>query len=127
MKTKIKFLIPVVFILMVFLSFTFSTKAVNPYQCDTENVSFAGGEKLVYKLYYNLGLLWIPAGEVTFTVRENKENYELKAIGKTYKTYESIFKVNDYFYSKIDKKTLLPQNFVRIVHEDNYTLYDSIR
>ena len=127
MKTKIKFLIPVVFILMVFLSFTFSTKAVNPYQCDTENVSFAGGEKLVYKLYYNLGLLWIPAGEVTFTVRENKENYELKAIGKTYKTYESIFKVNDYFYSKIDKKTLLPQNFVRIVHEGNYTLYDSIR
>ena len=112
---------------MVFLSFTFSTKAVNPYQCDTENVSFAGGEKLVYKLYYNLGLLWIPAGEVTFTVRENKENYELKAIGKTYKTYESIFKVNDYFYSKIDKKTLLPQNFVRIVHEGNYTLYDSIR
>ena len=54
MKTKIKFLIPVVFILMVFLSFTFNTKAVNPYQCDTENVSFAGGEKLVYKLYYNL-------------------------------------------------------------------------
>ena len=111
----------------VFLSFTFSTKSVNPYQCDTENVSFAGGEKLVYKLYYNLGVLWIPAGEVTFTVRENKENYELKAIGKTYKTYESIFKVNDYFYSRIDKKTLLPQNFVRIVHEGNYTLYDSIR
>ena len=83
MKIKIKLIIPVILALTVFLSFTFSTKSVNPYQCDTENVSFAGGEKLVYKLYYNLGVLWIPAGEVTFTVRENKENYELKAIGKT--------------------------------------------
>jgi hypothetical protein len=95
--------------------------------CDLTNTAFAGGENLVYKVYYNLGFVWIPAGEVTFNVKENMDYYELIAQGKTYKSYENIFKVNDYFYTKVDKKSLLPQNFVRIVEEGNYKVYDSIR
>jgi hypothetical protein len=113
-------------IAILLTAFSEHTKKIAVEQCSIENNSFAGGEKLVYKMYYNLGLLWIPAGEVTFSVNESKENFELKAVGKTYKSYESIFKINDYFYSKVDKKTLLPKNFVRIVEEGNYRLYDSI-
>jgi hypothetical protein len=95
--------------------------------CNLANDAFAGGENLVYKVYYNLGFVWIPAGEVTFKAKENQEHYEFIAEGKTYKNYESIFKVNDYFYTKVDKKSMLPQNFVRIVEEGNYRVYDSIR
>jgi hypothetical protein len=95
--------------------------------CDLTNDAFIGGENLIYKVYYNLGFVWIPAGEVTFKAKENLDYYELIAEGKTYKSYESIFKVNDYFYTKVDKKSLLPQNFVRIVEEGNYRIYDSIR
>lgn len=95
--------------------------------CNLTNDAFIGGENLVYKVYYNLGFVWIPAGEVTFKTRESIDHYELIAEGKTYQSYESIFKVNDYFYTKVDKKSLLPQNFVRIVEEGNYKVYDSIR
>ncbi|MBC7884373.1 MAG: DUF3108 domain-containing protein [Saprospiraceae bacterium] len=89
-------------------------------------VSFRGGERLVYKLYYSLGILWLPAGEIEFSVTETTTSYELKAIGKTYRSYENIFKVNDYFYSMVNKQTMLPSNFVRIVEEGKYRLYDSI-
>ncbi len=77
-------------------------------------------------MYYNLGFIWIPAGEVIFTVKENSNTYEMTAIGKTYKSYEKVFKVNDYYYSNVDKKTLFPRSFVRIIEEGNYQLYDSI-
>ena len=30
------------------------------------NNAFQNGEELVYKIYYNLNFVWIPAGEVTF-------------------------------------------------------------
>lgn len=111
---------------LISASFTYRTsKAVN-LPCSTANNTFGNGEVLTYKVYYNLGLIWIPAGEVEFSVKENTDTYEMKAIGKTYSSYESIFKVNDYFYTKVDKETLLPTNFVRIVEEGNYRLYDSI-
>ena len=94
--------------------------------CNMTNTSFQGGERLVYKLYYNWKFVWIPAGEVVFTVQESNDTYTFKAVGNTYQSYESVFKVNDYFYSEVDKQTLFPRNFVRIIEEGNYTLYDSI-
>ncbi|MFZ1748785.1 MAG: DUF3108 domain-containing protein [Saprospiraceae bacterium] len=95
-------------------------------QCGISNSTFTNGETLTYKIYYNWGLLWVPAGEVVFSVGENDQSYEMKAHGKTYRSYEKIFRVNDYFYSKTSKETLLPTNFVRIVEEGNYRLYDSV-
>jgi Protein of unknown function (DUF3108) len=113
-------------VMLILLSFHRTTKTVVKDECSISNSVFQHGEKLEYKLYYNWGLIWIPAGEVIFTVKESDHTYEMKAVGKTYKSYENIFKVNDYFYSKVDKKTLFPKNFVRIVEEGNYRLYDSI-
>jgi len=116
----------IIFITLVLMSFTMHPKPIAYNECNVSNSVFKGGEKLTYKLFYNWGLIWIPAGEVVFTVNETANAYEMRAIGKTYKSYESIFKVDDYYYSKVDKKTLLPKNFVRIVEEGKYRLYDSI-
>lgn len=121
-----KMLIWMIPLALATISFTYKTGNVSNIPCTAVNNTFNHGESLTYKVYYNLGLLWIPAGEVDFSVKENQDNYEIKAIGKTYASYESVFKVNDYFYSKIDKNTMLPSNFVRIVEEGNYRLYDSI-
>ncbi|MBK9737215.1 MAG: DUF3108 domain-containing protein [Saprospiraceae bacterium] len=127
-----KIVIIVIFSLVLIGSSAFSNKENNnsPFThydvCHMSNATFQTGERLVYKLYYNWKLVWIPAGEVVFTVQDSKTHYEIKAIGKTYPAYEHIFKVNDYFYSKIDKNTLFPSNFVRIVEEGNYRVYDSI-
>jgi hypothetical protein len=110
----------------IFSSFTDHTENKDLSFCNATNTVFQNGEELIYKIYYNWNFVWIPAGEVVFTIQENKDSYEMVAIGKTYKSYNSIFKVNDYYYSKTDKITLLPKNFVRIIEEGKYRIYDSI-
>lgn len=115
-----------VFIILVFSAFTISpTLSINSY-CHLENTSFSAGEKLVYKAYYNWQFVWVPAGEAVFEVKENANHYEIIVKGRTYSSYDYFFRVRDYFYSKIDKKTMLPSNFVRIVEEGDYRKFDSL-
>ena len=111
---------------VIFFSFSESTKSISNNNCSIQNEAFSGGEHLVYKMYYNLGFIWVPAGEVVFTVEEKPTTYEMKAIGKTYKSYDKIFRVNDYFCSSVNKETLFPKNFVRIIEEGSYRIFDSI-
>lgn len=125
-KYKFRFSLVLVLSLILFLSFENKVKTIDVNECAIVNNVFENGERLVYKLYYNLGFIWIPAGEVVFNVKENSNSYEMTAAGKTYKSYEKIFKVNDYYYSNVDKETLFPKSFVRIIEEGNYLLYDSI-
>lgn len=94
---------------VIFFSFSESTKSISNNNCSIQNEAFSGGEHLVYKMYYNLGFIWVPAGEVVFTVEEKLATYEMKAIGKTYKSYDKIFRVNDYFCSSVNKETLFPK------------------
>jgi len=44
-------------------------------QCMEENRAFSVGEKLRYYAYYNLGKIWIKAGEAYFAVDEENGNY----------------------------------------------------
>ncbi|MBK9255960.1 MAG: DUF3108 domain-containing protein [Saprospiraceae bacterium] len=111
---------------LILFAFRPSSSTIDFSAHKSENDVFQSGEELVYKIYYNWQMIWIPAGEVVFNISESKDHYEMVAKGKTYKSYDKIFKVNDYYYSKIDKKTLLPRNFVRIIEEGSYKIYDSI-
>lgn len=94
--------------------------------CSSDNTSFKNGEELVFTVYYNWKFVWVPAGEAKFTVRETPTTYDITVIGRTFESYDYFFRVNDYFHSKIDKKTLYPINFVRVVEEGDYRLFDSI-
>ncbi len=98
----------------------------NDEPCSTTNTVFVPGEKVVYKIYYNLGFVWISAGEVTFNVESKGDQYHLSALGRTYKSYDWVFKVRDYFDSFVDKESLLPERSVRNVLEGKYTLYDDV-
>ncbi len=102
------------------------TDPVDERKCSIKNDAFKDGEVLVYKLYYNWKLIWIPAGEVTFEVRESANHYEYFAKGITYPSYDNFFKVRDYYYSRVNRETLFPTNFVRNIQEGKYTRYDSI-
>lgn len=94
--------------------------------CAIDNQTFLPGEQLTYKLYYNWGVIWLPAGEVVFEVTEEGSQYHLAASGKTYASYEWFFKVRDYYESYVDVNTLLPTVSTRNVHEGGYRLYDRV-
>ncbi|MBC7884691.1 MAG: DUF3108 domain-containing protein [Saprospiraceae bacterium] len=124
----IKYIVLLAFVALVFL-FTGAkepTDIPDYDDCVIENTAFRAGEKIVYKAYYNWKFVWIPAGEAVFDIKENKEHYEITVIGKTYKGYDAFFRVRDYFHSVIDKKTMYPKYFVRIVEEGNYRKFDSL-
>ncbi len=94
--------------------------------CAATDQVFSSGERLVYKIFYNWGLLWINAGEVVFEVNQIENDFHLTATGKTYKRYDKFFKVRDYYESIVDGETLLPKWFKRRVEEGNYIRFDSI-
>ncbi len=95
-------------------------------ECEQSNKAFNPGERIVYKMYYNLNFVWIPAGEVVFQVEDKGAQFRLTAIGSTYSSYEWFFKVRDRYESYIDKATLLPVLSIREVNEGNYQLYERV-
>ncbi|MFK8009641.1 MAG: DUF3108 domain-containing protein [Saprospiraceae bacterium] len=94
--------------------------------CFMENKTFQGGEEITYKLYYNWGIMWLSAGEVTFKVNDMGSQYHVAVAGRTYKSYEWFFKVRDYYDTYIDKNSLLPKTSIRDVSEGKYKLYDEV-
>ncbi len=94
---------------------------------------FADGERLKFRVYYNMGFVWINAGDVTMGVADQsfrgRKTYHITGTGKTAKSYEWFFKVTDKYESYVDEETLLPEKFLRDVDEggikfrNNVTFY----
>ena len=101
-------------------------KSEAPSNCLIDNVSFKDNEELVYKVYYNWGIMWLSAAEVVFKVKEKKNGYHISAVGKTYSSYEWLYKVNDKYEVFVDKETLLPQWSIKDIKENNYTQYEKM-
>ncbi len=99
-------------------------------ECHPAYRPFNVGESVTFKVYYHWGLLWVPAGEVTFTV--NLEDYygipvfHFKGEGRTYKSYEWFYKVHDVYESWADTATFRPYKFRRDVYEGGYTLLEEL-
>ncbi|MDX1685154.1 MAG: DUF3108 domain-containing protein, partial [Saprospiraceae bacterium] len=94
--------------------------------CESENFSFQPGEELVYKIYYNLNFIWIPAGEIKFNVFNGPGTYEFTAYGTTYPSYEWFYKVHDIYRTTVDKSSLLPTYSMRHLQEGGYRLYEEV-
>lgn len=94
--------------------------------CMIENTAFKDGEEVVYKVFYNWNFVWLAAGEITFQVKDLGDQFHLSVVGRTYKTYEWFYKVEDRYDTYIDKKTLLPRVSIRDINEGKYRLYDKI-
>ena len=83
---------------------------------------FTPGEIVKYTVSYNWGIIWVDAGQVEFTVKEDIENgvpvYKFKGKGGTYPKWDWIYKVDDLFTSTNLKSTDLSMvSFQRNVHE----------
>lgn len=94
--------------------------------CSVRNTSFRDGEKLTFRVYYNMGFVWINAGNVHFNINvedlSGRKTYHISGAGKTAKSYEWVYKVRDKYDTYIDKETMLPVRFVRHVSEGGFKI-----
>lgn len=96
--------------------------AINP--CRIGKKPFNAGERIEYQLYYNLGFIWINAGDARFQVQESYWRglpvYKLSATGKTHKSFDSFFHVRDTLTSVVDRQHLLPYQAIKSAHENKW-------
>ncbi|MBC7555038.1 MAG: DUF3108 domain-containing protein [Taibaiella sp.] len=89
--------------------------------CLFKNSSFREGEKLTFRVYYNMSFIWINSGNAEFTILsddyDNHKAYHIKGVGHTAKSFEWFYKVTDVYESYVDKETMLPLKFQRNVNE----------
>lgn len=107
------------------LAFFITTSYVS--QCSPGELPFQSGERLDYDAYYNLKKIWVPAGKLRFEVTDSTVKGEscflLEGKGKSFKGYDSFFKVRDHYSSVVNKNTLRPYKFERDIHEGGFDLY----
>lgn len=107
-------------LLLILTSFMLESASI----CQVENNVFQSGEKLDYQLFYNVGFVWIQAGTCQFNVKamtyNGKSALKLTADGKTYKSFDSFFRVRDTLISYVESQTLNPILSFKYTHEDNW-------
>jgi len=122
--------------IILFTCVTLSAFSPTISGCQVQNKAFKDGEKATYIAYYQLGPIWVDAGEVEFeTTLEkfgSKPCYHFKGTGKTYPSYDNFFKVRDRFEAWVDTASLKPYRYVRDTddggfknYNDNYFNYKS--
>jgi uncharacterized protein DUF3108 len=97
--------------------------------CSCRNTSFREEEKLTFRVFYNVGFVWINAGNAHFTTKTDEMNghkvFHITGDGRTAKSYV-FYKVNDKYETYIDKETMLPMRFVRNVNEGGFKIHQDV-
>lgn len=121
---------------ILFYSFCSISASAQDDFCGIHNTAYKGGEKLQFRVFYNMSKLWVHAGDVNFSVRDevlnNKPVYHVVGVGSTISSYEWFYKVRDRYETFIEKTTGLPLKFKRDVDEGgmkftNDVLFDQSR
>lgn len=98
--------------------------------CSSRNTSYQAGEKLSFKVYYNVGFIWVYAGDAVFNINRQEMNghktYHIIGDGKTSKSYEWAYKVRDRYETYVDEETMLPVKFVRNVDEGGMKIFNNV-
>ncbi len=117
-----------IFLSFFLLIFSWQVFAQNEC-CVMKNKSFKDDEKLTFRVFYNVGFVWINAGNVRFTTKSEELNhhkvYHITGVGKTAKSYV-FFKVNDKYETYIEKETMSPVRFVRNVNEGGFEIHQDV-
>lgn len=93
--------------------------------CSLDTMAFQTGERLTYKAFYNLGLLWIGVGLVDFEVNGISEDgydlHNIRATARNLRKYNWIYEVADTYQTYLHHLDLNPHRFLRSVNNDGYT------
>jgi hypothetical protein len=101
------------------------------YQSQTlSQKSFTAGEILEYDVFYNWGLIWVDAGYVKFSVKEdivnNKTLFHFVGEGNSKKNWDWFYKVRDKYESYNDTTTLRPFKYIRKSNDGGDWVYNDI-
>ncbi len=87
-----------------------------------ENKAFELGEKLYYRVHYGI----INAAKISIKIDDSyasykeKEAYHIAINGYTLRAFDWMFKVRDKFDSYVDKGSLAPLKYTKVVRENKY-------
>lgn len=102
----------------------------NAQSCLPRNTSFQEGEKLTFRVYYNMGFVWINSGSAEFTTSltdiNNRKAYHIKGVGRTASSFEWFYKVRDVYESFVDRESMLPLKFLRHVSEGDTKIENEV-
>ncbi len=109
------------------LSSAISAEEAFKYRKITNN-AFTNNEKLEFRVHYGL----INAASIVFEVgpaliqKYDRKCFNVKAEGKTLKSFDWAYKVRDRFETYIDAEALAPISYNKSVQEDKYTDNDLV-
>lgn len=92
------------------------------------NNAFTFNEKLAYRVHYGV----INAATVDLVVgaalvdKNERKCFNIKADGKTLKSFDWAYKVRDKFETFVDNEAIAPLNYTKSVQEDKYTDHDLV-
>lgn len=98
-------------------------------QCNLSDAFYSDGESISYEISYNWGPVWINAGIVSFQTKlEEKKGipvWHLISTGRTYASYDFLFKVRDTYEAWLDTLSLHTIEFRRYIFENGYQIQNS--
>jgi len=119
----------ILLLLLIIAGTWYRATAQNEF-CGLTNKTISNGEKINFRVYYNLSAVWVSAGEANFTTTLEKLNgrrvFHITGDGATYKSYDWIFRVRDKYETFIDTETMLPLRFIRNVDEGGYKIHNDV-
>lgn len=92
--------------------------------------AFKAGEVIEYDVFYSWGLIWVNAGHVSFSVKEetikDKSLYHFVGEGSSKHNWDWFFKVRDKFESFNDSSTLHPYKYIRNSNDGGDWVYNDV-
>ncbi len=114
------------FVLMTCLWLGSLLPLISYSQCTTSDDAFINGEEITYIVSYNWGPIWVDAGIVTFKtkleLKQEKPAWHLISTGRTFKSYDFLFKVRDTYETWLDTTNLQTIEFQRYIYEGGFQM-----
>jgi Protein of unknown function (DUF3108) len=128
--TRMKFLFRLTLVSLIILSTSaFSLKQQEVFQFrEIANQAFTYGEKLNYRVHYGI----LNAAKISINVDDtaviinDRSTYHITAKGRTFKSFDWMFKVRDHFESYVDSISIAPLKYFKSVKEDKYSDVDLV-
>jgi hypothetical protein len=115
---------------LIFMGLGFGAYAQKSVRVINNN-SFDYGEKITYKVKYNL-YFNVSVGEINFQI-DNKPGvvagnncYHITCEGKTFGFYDPFYKVFDHYESYLETNSLLPLVYIRNIHEGKFAFNEYV-